>query len=157
MTSSLPPQVVDSSKADLDIIFYLISLILDCQQPDGSVLVFLPSYDDITRLRLDLVWILWKFTQRLNTKLTEGTIAVPSPTLIIHKTWTFRRSMLMQDQNMLHKIHIFMLHSSMQPFEQRKVFRKSPYGIRKVTMTLNLCIISRVQFTIEKVACWTKP
>ena len=44
--------------------------------------------------------------------------------------------MLMQDQKIIHRVQIFMLHSSMQPFEQRKVFRKPPYGIRKVCRKL---------------------
>ena len=42
-------RMVDPSKADLDLIFYIITLIIECPHPDGSVLVFLPSYDDIIR------------------------------------------------------------------------------------------------------------
>ena len=56
------------------------------------------------------------------------------------------RSMLMQDQKIIHRVQIFMLHSSMQPFEQRKVFRKPPYGIRKVFRNL-------VNFAVKMKKC----
>eukprot|EP00116_Pleurobrachia_bachei_P019246 sb/3479508/ len=59
------------------------------------------------------------------------------------------RSMLLQDQNILHKIHIFMLHgSAMQPFEQRKVFRKAPYGIRKIILSTD---IAETSLTVDDV------
>lgn len=88
------------------IIFYIHT-----KMPSGSILIFLPGYDDILEQKENILQM-----------LTDGSFS--------------------------NSIELFMLHSSMQVTEQRKVFQPLPAGIRKIILSTN---IAETSITIDDV------
>ncbi|XP_031779462.1 3'-5' RNA helicase YTHDC2 [Nasonia vitripennis] len=90
----------------------LLTLILHIhlQMPMGSILVFLPGYDDIVTMR-----------EKINgeNRMNQG-----------------------------NRYNLYILHSNMQTSDQKRVFRPSPQGTRKIILSTN---IAETSITIDDV------
>ncbi|KAG7197988.1 hypothetical protein KM043_016214 [Ampulex compressa] len=95
---------------DYDLLLQLI-LYIHLKMPPGSLLIFLPGYDDIVTVRGKIIGEEEKMNQGLRYSL-------------------------------------FVLHSNMQTCDQKKVFKPSPQGTRKIILSTN---IAETSITIDDV------
>ncbi|XP_015520709.1 3'-5' RNA helicase YTHDC2 [Neodiprion pinetum] len=100
----------NDENVDYDLMFSLI-LHIHTKMPYGSILVFLPGYDDIVTMR-----------ERINAE---------------EKRMSER-----------FRYNLFVLHSNMQTCDQKRVFRPSPQGTRKIILSTN---IAETSITIDDV------
>lgn len=100
----------NDENVDYDLMFSLI-LHIHTKMSYGSILVFLPGYDDIVTMR-----------EKINSE---------------------ERRM-----NERYRYNLFILHSNMQTSDQKRVFRPSPQGTRKIILSTN---IAETSITIDDV------
>ncbi|XP_076294803.1 3'-5' RNA helicase YTHDC2 [Lasioglossum baleicum] len=100
----------DDDNINYDLLLQLI-LYIHLKMPPGSLLVFLPGYDDIVTMR-----------EKINNE---------------------EKKMI---QNLRYVLYI--LHSNMQTCDQKKVFKPSPQGTRKIILSTN---IAETSITIDDV------
>ncbi|KAH0950534.1 hypothetical protein HN011_001845 [Eciton burchellii] len=95
---------------DYDLLLELV-IYIHLKMPPGSILIFLPGYDDIVTMR-----------ERINAdekKMNQGL-----------------------------RYNLYVLHSNMQTCDQKKVFKPSPQGTRKIILSTN---IAETSITIDDV------
>ncbi|KAM6391605.1 3'-5' RNA helicase YTHDC2 [Rhynochetos jubatus] len=106
----------DDEKVDLDLIMHLLYNIC-CNSDAGAILIFLPGYDEIVRLRDRILFDDKRFADNA------------------------------------HRYQVFMLHSNMQTFDQKRVLKIPPSGIRKIILSTNIAetslTVNDVVFVID--------
>ncbi|XP_071858934.1 3'-5' RNA helicase YTHDC2 isoform X1 [Bombus fervidus] len=100
----------NDDKINYDLLLQLI-LHIHLKMPPGSLLVFLPGYDDIVTMR-----------EKINNEEKE--------------------------MNKGLRYNLYVLHSNMQTCDQKKVFKPSPVGSRKIILSTN---IAETSITIDDV------
>lgn len=100
----------NDDKINYDLLLHLI-LHIHLKMPPGSLLVFLPGYDDIVTMR-----------EKINNEEKE--------------------------MNKGLRYNLYVLHSNMQTCDQKKVFKPSPVGTRKIILSTN---IAETSITIDDV------
>ncbi|XP_066603297.1 3'-5' RNA helicase YTHDC2-like [Prorops nasuta] len=100
----------NDENVDYDILLTLI-LHIHLKMPAGSLLVFLPGYDDIVTMRERIM----SEDKRMNQGL---------------------------------RYNLFVLHSNMQTCDQKKIFKSSPQGTRKIILSTN---IAETSITVDDV------
>ena len=100
----------NDDNVNYDLLLQLI-LYIHLKMPPGSVLIFLPGYDDIVTMR-----------ERINSEEKE--------------------------MNRGLRYSLYLLHSNMQTSDQKKVFKPSPQGTRKIILSTN---IAETSITIDDV------
>ncbi|XP_010144884.1 PREDICTED: probable ATP-dependent RNA helicase YTHDC2, partial [Eurypyga helias] len=106
----------DDEKVDLDLIMHLLYNIC-CNSDAGAILIFLPGYDEIVKLRDRILFDDKRFADNA------------------------------------HRYQVFMLHSNMQTFDQKKVLKVPHSGIRKIILSTNIAetslTVNDVVFVID--------
>lgn len=95
---------------DYELLLHLV-LYIHLKMPPGSLLIFLPSYDDIVTMR-----------EKINAEEKK------------------------MNQNLRYTLYV--LHSNMQTSDQKKVFKASQQGVRKIILSTN---IAETSITIDDV------
>lgn len=100
----------DDDNINYDLLLQLI-LYVHLKMPLGSILIFLPGYDDIVTMK-----------EKINNEEKE--------------------------MNQGLRYNLYVLHSNMQTCDQKKVFKPSPQGFRKIILSTN---IAETSITIDDV------